>query len=337
MEKNQENSADFLLEDHQGQQDPWILFAESKILLGDIFWTSPRGKKLLIHKCASIISKEKRDRINNNRSQFQFELRIDEEYYRETKKLLANLASRSREIQNRLELQKESRDKILKHILPAFWFGQEKHSLFDSVLAWNEQMNQLPSDIELQILDNQEFLYKRSMLIGWSMCIYALLLGYNDYHFLKDLYTVSFLTDLPLVMKGLSTLDIEKMEGNILDWDRGRHALDAYNMAKSYAGIFKFRSVLRMIERHHETKNGDGPVQLTSASLSDLDSIFAHLHHEIGYKHDPFEQLKAEKILAKLIETKKIVSLKERAVTSLGIALRAFEIEDEDYIAVGGL
>lgn len=337
MEKNQENSADFLLEDDGHHHDPWILFDESKILLGDVHWTSPRGKKILLHKCTSLLSSEKRSRILNNRAQFSFEVRVDEAYYRQTKTLLGNLASRTREINQRLENQKESRDNILKHALPAFWFGQEERNLFDIVLAWNEQMNQLPSEIETQLLESNEVFYKRAMVLGWAMNIYALMLGHCDYYFLKDLYNICFYIDLPLVNKGLSTLDLSKLENNALLLDHGKHALEARKICEKYLDLFKFKSVMRLVERHHETTDGNGPLKISSIGLTELESLFIHVNNRISYEKEPFESMEGKSLLMKMLEPKESSQLKLRAAASLESALKAFESEDTDYLSVGGL
>lgn len=338
MELNKENSANFLLEDEQKSFDPWLLFEESKILLGDVYWKSPRGKKILMHRCASLITNEQRSRINNNRNQFEFDLKINEPYYRLIKKLLSQLASRSREISERLELQKESRDELLKNILPCFWFGEEDGELFDIVLAWNEQMNSLPSEIEREMIEKNEDLYKRSMLIGWTLNVYALMLGYSDYFYLKEVYNAVFLMDFSLIQKGLSTLDNDKMENDVLSWDKGLHAIDSLKSVEYLKEKFKYKSVFRMIERHHEDLSGNGPLKINRDESMDLESILGHLNRKFGYGHEPFNQYVAKGILAELVKVEESGhSIKKRTYFFIESAIKAFAVEDNDYLAVGGL
>ena len=338
MDLNQENSANFLLEDEQKSFDPWLLFDESKILLGDVYWKSPRGKKILMHRCSSLITSEQRSRINNNRNQFEFTVTVNETFYRHIKNLLARLASRSHEVHERLELQKQSRDEILKTILPCFWFGEEEGELFDVVLAWNEQMNSLPQEIESEMIEKNESLYKRSMLIGWTLNVYALMLGYSDYFYLKEMYNAIFLMDFSLVQKGLSTLDNDKMEKDILNWDSGAHALESLKSVEHLKDQFKYKSLFRMIERHHEDLHGNGPLKLNRDESLDLESILGHLNRKFGYSHEPFDQFQAKGILAELMKVEeKGVSIKKRTYFFIESAIKAFAVEDNDYLSVGGL
>ncbi len=200
------------------------------------------------------------------------------------------------------------RDFILEKIAKDYWLTDEK-SFLTFVIAAFEEFYIYPPHILDHVQKESSLLYTRALLISALSSIAALVNGYLDYWFIKDLYNTAFIMDYGLVDfgnfnfvmslaceaernkpgTGIETMKkYRRSEGEVQVFKN--HPIISYERAKEQEEHFTYPEVINFIKFHHEKTDGSGfPEGHSYSAMSDAETLLIFCDYLVPFKEHVFK------------------------------------------------
>ncbi|MDC1174032.1 hypothetical protein OAT67_01450 [Bacteriovoracaceae bacterium] len=302
----------------------------------DIFWIKNNGKKILLVRCGELASRAI-EKIENKNIRLEFEDKRNFDWIVEGKEYLEGLKSFDLQIKNRERSKAKLREEFIEWLFSRgeerkFWNGNFVFLFEDIIKNLNENLSK--DVFECDVND-----YWRAFKNSSIFSILALVVGYNDYKFMEDIFS-------SLLYCEMRTL-LDKNSSTFLELHSKRSLQKSY---MSVTGDFKkeiddhfkpdFRkryniniskSLDKAIEVHHEDFYGDGfPKKLKGNELNDLELLY------VGISHLEFEN-EFDAIWTKVIDLYDKKPGGERISGMVKRIREEYERHDNEYLEVSGL
>ena len=196
-----------------------------------------------------------------------------------------------------------ARNEFINWVKVFLWDGNDDISFLDLSLICMSVFFDLDEKVVTQIMDKSLVIYDRAQRVSALGVIVALILGYTDFDFLKDVYHACFLLDYGLCDDTIPFKVIEALEVERIKPGTGRDHLVASRASQSEIDLFlnhpkngfekvlvtceskfKYPEVVKLILRHHENGMGTGfPLELLHDDLSEWETIPMFVDHLVSY------------------------------------------------------
>lgn len=228
-----------------------------------------------------------------------------------------SLLSKIKNANDQVELRKFSEDLLLNVFRKNIILKEESYLSF--VIACFETFYSYPPHVLDKVQKTSMVLYTRSLISSSVSVLCGLLLGYDDFDFIQDLYNASFMMDYGLIEydnfnyaismaceaerknpgKGLEILRAHKRSQGEIELYLN-HPLISCEVAKEHAEIYHNPEVIDIIKYHHEKCDGSGfPSKLYYSSLSDFENILNFVDNLLPYDEHIFHIGDGKTILEK--------------------------------------
>ncbi len=201
------------------------------------------------------------------------------------------------------------REDILNWFFNIYILGEREGSFLDVVTVGMKVFMHFEDEFLHWYQDQSIIIYNRSCKIASMSAVMALMLGYNDFNFLLDLYHITFLLDFGLIKDGISYnvmtacekerecigagqihLEAHVTHKNEIEQFLNHPARSVLESKKFGQRKFNYPELIDFIKIHHENRDGFGfPIGLNQEEIADWESIPMLLdclfsYDEIKYK-----------------------------------------------------
>lgn len=215
-----------------------------------------------------------------------------------------------------------ARNQILAWFHDYYWLSGKNSSILDLTLTCYKCFSKLDEKIVNSFKDTSILLYNRAHQIASLSTILALVFGYMDFNFLRDIYHASFLLDYGL-MENKFTYNVSKAcEQECINPHTGKNfLLNRVKDGPEYQTFFNHcelgylkairdckdiansLDVFGLIRRHHEMADGQGfPYKLHSGVLAEWELIPIFLDHAVPYVSQEYERNDGGRLLQRFTE-----------------------------------
>ncbi|MFG1500011.1 hypothetical protein ABMA70_07345 [Halobacteriovorax sp. XZX-3] len=187
------------------------------LLKGELYWSRPSGRRLLIGRAGEFANLELVEKLSQQNDQFFQKIIIDEERV-------------SKVVDHFMDLQKAQLEEVkLRYrnlILVDFYRilkGEKKSSTLDFVFICHETFYEFNHDninLEEEFIKTSAITFKKAQVISSSVVYLALISGYLDFNFLKEVFNTILMTYFSYVCRnGTNVVDklasLEESYGNV--------------------------------------------------------------------------------------------------------------------------
>ncbi|MCP4912462.1 MAG: hypothetical protein GY909_05040 [Oligoflexia bacterium] len=299
----------------------------------DIFWKKKSGKKVLLSKTGELASLVF-EKLDGKKMDLVFEDLKDPDWINQALEFVEKLENLEGHILHREKNKAKTRNDFIKFIFETHinlkWKGNYVFLFEKFVKSFNEEF------IEKAFYLHREETWN-GLLKGAMGSLIALMVGYNDMNFLRELFAAIFYCELKNGLETHSSLftDVhdknefskksEEMKGDF------KSEVDSHidNIHDFFKEEVRNKQLIRAIKVHHEDFFGEGfPKKLKGNELSDLELIIIGMASIHFNDENIWEQTIAffDKKPGGERISGMIIRLKEE-----------FERKDEEYLEVAGL
>lgn len=155
---------------------------ESPLLKGELLWQRPSGGELRIGNAGEFVELSIAEKLSVKNNEFRVNIVVNEERVQEVTDLFSALKSCTEESK-----KFKIRNQILRSFFKSFSGASDSSSL-DYIFISHRSFYQLPKEYENQFIEKNILNFKKSTLIASLVTQLALVCGYLDYLFIKEVF-----------------------------------------------------------------------------------------------------------------------------------------------------
>jgi len=272
---------------------------KSRFSLGDLYLLRSSGKKLRLLKFGDIADHKFINKFKEAKGKVVLDRMVNNKWIDGISNLFLDMQN------SRLHVDNEKiRLEILKEFKKIYWEGIAPGSVVDLFIAGERAFYSFDDELTALLQESNSVYYQRSALKGFLAVISALLMGYVDYKFLRDVYHICYLFDYVFFKKhGLTYNITQAQEMERITQDSGFYLLAKQFESKNELEMFQDhlelgtilasgdcgkyfynKSIINLINYHHEKIDGSGFARGANHSeVSDIELIIMALGQMISY------------------------------------------------------
>jgi hypothetical protein len=216
-------------------------------------------------------------------------------------------------------------------------------SLLEFLIAFDEVLSKVPSEIVEKYSELSDSLYRRSIICSAFSALIGLLVGYIDFEFIQDLYHLSFFKDYGLVDEKfnysiLKACELERKNPGsgikhlakseqFLDFFKSHPEQSIKKIEDHAKDIFNYPELIKAISMHHELSDGSGfPRGINHLAVSDWESVLTLVEYIVPYSEMIFSKLgdyhlldlmhNAKENILKKVPTNRVATILEAILSS---------------------
>ncbi|AYF45657.1 hypothetical protein BALOs_2665 [Halobacteriovorax sp. BALOs_7] len=249
-----------------------IHIKDSPLLRGELFWCRPSGRRLCIGHAGEFANLELIEKLSSTNDQFIQEVLIDEERVSQVIDHFNELKSTNLE-----DVKMRYRNLVLVDFYRVLK-GEQKSSTLDFLFICYEVFNDLvidEKDIEDEFIRTNAMTLKKAQVSASIVIYMALVSGYCDFNFLKEVYNTIILTYYSYV-------------------SRYDHIVDEYS-----------RSDKNIVHQEYLKGLSSRFFELDYGLSDDISSIWSQVHHKVFKLDLEFNASDLESIFKSILKTVK--------------------------------
>lgn len=249
-----------------------IQIKDSPLLRGELYWCRPSGRKLCVGHAGEFANLDLIEKLSSTNDQFIQEVLIDEERVSKIIDHFSNLKEARLE-----DVKMRYRNLILVDFYRVLK-GEQKSSTLDFLFICYEVFNDLEIDdknIEEEFIKTNALTLKKAQVAASVVIYMALVSGYSDYYFLKEIYNTIVLTYYSYV-------------------SRHEHIIEEYSNANK-----------EIVNQVYLKELSSRFFKLNYNLSDDISSIWTQVHHKVFSLELEFNESDLENIFKSILQTVK--------------------------------
>ena len=245
---------------------------------GDIYWERLDGRRVCILKYGCLVRRKFLKRFKK----LIYQDSVDHDAVEALRSILKDL-------KNAIFMPDKikARKALLAFISRYYRTKGAASNTLDFIVGFEKEFYSLPRSIEEELLNYSDELFKRGVMLGALIVSYAVLMGYLDGEFLKELYHCGIVANFFLVKGGVSTKEIDSLEDHRQKGlNEGLKGLvEKLKSDEGFEEVIKNKRVKNLLAYCFEKINGKGvPNGLNDNEITDLEALFIFSFNAIPFK-----------------------------------------------------